>query len=153
VVVVIVAAVVLGLIVAPIAIFAFDRAGRLSTDLKRELWKRYIGSLVMAPLVLIPTLMGAAWTILGVAVLSLLCCRECAAATGLFREKIMSVLVIAGILGVTFAIADNWYRLFVAMTPISLVVITAAATSLDRPSGYIQRVALSMFGFLLFGIC
>ena len=41
-----------------------------------------------------------------------------------------------GILAVTFAVADHWYRLFVAMTPIALWPSSAAvSTSLDRPSG------------------
>ena len=65
----------------------------------------------------------------------------------------MCLLVIIGILSLTFAVADNYYRLFVAMTPMSIIVITAVATSLDQPKGYIQRVALSIFGFLLFGSC
>ena len=62
-------------------------------------------------------------------------------------------MVVLGILAVTFAVADHWYGLFVALTPIALAVLTAVATSLDRPSGYIQRVALAVFGFLLFGSC
>jgi phosphatidate cytidylyltransferase len=86
-------------------------------------------------------------------VLSLLCFREFAGATGLCREKLMSLMVVVCILGLTFAVADHWYRLFVALTPMSIVVFTAVATSLDRPKGYIQRVALSIFGFILFGTC
>jgi phosphatidate cytidylyltransferase len=35
----------------------------------------------------------------------------------------------------------------------NIVVITALATSQDRPKGYIQRVALAIFGFMLFGTC
>ena len=61
--------------------------------------------------------------------------------------------MVVGILALAFAEADHWYRLFVAMTPMSIIVITAVATSLDRPKGYIQRVALAIFGFLLFGAC
>jgi phosphatidate cytidylyltransferase len=65
----------------------------------------------------------------------------------------MSVLVVLGILGLAFAIVDHWYRLFVALTPMSVVVMMAVATSVDRPKGYIQRVALAIFGFILFGTC
>jgi len=32
-------------------------------------------------------------------------------------------------------------------------VITAVATSLDRPKGFIQRVAMAILGFILFGTC
>jgi phosphatidate cytidylyltransferase len=107
----------------------------------------------MAPLIVVPVLLGAAWTFLAVGVLSLACYREFARATGLFREKRISAMVAIGIVAVTLAAADHWYRLFVALTPVTLVVITAVATSQDRPSGYIQRVAVAVFSFLLFGTC
>jgi hypothetical protein len=107
----------------------------------------------MVPIVVLPVSLGAAWSLLAFSLLSLLCFREFAGATGFFREKLMSLLVVVGILALTFAAADHWYRLFVALTPIFIVVITAVATSLDRPKGYIQRVALAIFGFILFGTC
>jgi phosphatidate cytidylyltransferase len=153
VVVVIVGALSALLILGPMVILALKRAGRLSSGLETDLWSRYRSWLVMVPVIVVPVLLGAAWTIVGICVLSLVCYREFARATGLFREKVMSALVVAGILVVTFTVGDHWYRLFVAMTPIALVVLTATATSLDRPEGYIQRVALSVFGFLLFGSC
>ncbi|AGA31205.1 phosphatidate cytidylyltransferase [Singulisphaera acidiphila] len=140
-------------VLAPLIILALDHAGRLSPALKADLRSRYLSWLIMVPLIVLPVLLGAAPTILAVALLSLLCYREFARATGLFREKIMSVTVVLGIVAVTFAVADHWYAFFVALTPITLTVLTAVATSLDRPAGYIQRVALAVFGFLLFGIC
>jgi len=143
----------LALALAPLVIFVLDRAGRLGPSLKSDLWRRYLSWLAMIPLVVVPVLLGAAWTILAVAALCLLCFREFAAATGLFRERLMSLLVVLGILGLTFAVIDHWYRLFVALTPMSVVVIMAVATSVDRPKGYIQRVALAIFGFILFGTC
>ena len=69
------------------------------------------------PLLLAPILLGAFWTILGVGILSLLCYREYARATGLFREKVISLVVTLGILTMTFAVLDNWYGLFVAVPP------------------------------------
>lgn len=139
------------LALVPMVIMALDRAGRLGPALKADLRSRYLSWLVMIPVIVLPVLLGAAPTIAAVAVLSLVCYREFARATGLFREKAMSALVVAGIVAVTCTIADHWYRLFVALTPIMLAILTAVATSLDRPSGYIQRVALSIFAFLLFG--
>jgi phosphatidate cytidylyltransferase len=153
VVVVIVALMAAGLVVAPLLILALDRAGRLGPALEAELRSRYLSWLVMVPLIVLPVLLGAAPTILAVALLSLLCYREFARATGLFREKVMSAMVALGILAVTFAVAVHRDGLFVALTPITLAALTAVATSLDRPSGYIQRVALAVFGFLLFGSC
>jgi phosphatidate cytidylyltransferase len=143
----------IALAIAPLAILILDRAGRLGPALKDALWRRYVSWLVMVPLIALPILLGAAWCLLALTVLSLLCFREFAGATGLFREKVMSLFVVLGILAITFAVADHWYRLFVALTPMGIVVITAVATSLDRPKGYIQRVALAIFGFILFGTC
>jgi len=152
-VVVIVGILGIALAAAPVVIVALDRAGRLSPALKDDLRRRYLSWLVMVPIVVLPVSLGAAWSLLAFTLLSLLCFREFAGATGFFREKLMSLLVVAGILALAFAAADHWYRLFVALTPIFIVVITAVATSLDRPKGYIQRVALAIFGFILFGTC
>ncbi len=138
---------------SPLILLLIDRLIGLDPDLRRDLWRRYFSWLILVPIILLPVLLGAAWTILAVFVLSLLCFREFAAATGLFRDKLMCLLVVIGILALAFAVADRWYRLFVAMTPMSIVVIAAVATSLDRPKGYIQRVALAIFGFILFGSC
>ena len=144
---------ILFLSVTPPIFFLLDRLVGLEPALRQDLWRRYLSWLIMVPIIAVPVLMGPAWTILAVAALSLLCFGEFAAATGLFRDKLMCSLVVVGILALAFAEADHWYRLFVAMTPMSIVVITAVATSLDRPKGYIQRVALAIFGFLLFGAC
>jgi phosphatidate cytidylyltransferase len=153
VVVLIVAVLTAGLLFAPLVILVLDRAGRLNPALKADLRSRYLSWLVMVPMIVLPVLLGAGPTILAVALLSLLSYREFARATGLFREKVMSAMVVLGILAVTFAVADHWYRLFVAMTPIALAVLVAVSTALDRPSGFIQRVGLAVFGFLLFGSC
>ena len=143
----------IALTLTPLAILLFDRTGGLAPDLKDDLWRRYVSWLVMVPLVVVPVLLGAAWSMLFFTVLGLLSFREFARATGAFREKLMTVLVVIGILSLTFAVADHFYRLFVALTPMNIVVITAVATSQDRPNGYIQRVALTIFGFMLFGSC
>ena len=153
VVVLIVGLLILLLSVTPLIIFMLDRLVGFDPALRHDLWRRYVSWLIMVPIILVPVLLGAAWTILAVAALSLLCFLEFVAATGLFREKLMCLLVVVGILSLAYAAADHWYRLFVAMTPMSIVVIAAVATSLDRPKGYIQRVALAIFGFILFGTC
>ena len=119
--------------------------------LRRELFRRYFSWLVLCPVLLIPILFGAAWTILGVGILSLLCYREYAHATGLFRERTISFVVVVGIVAVTLANLDNWYLLFVALTPLTVAVIAAVAVLANRPKGYIQRMALAALGFLLFG--
>lgn len=140
------------LALAPALMAIAIRLQRPDDQRRRELWTRYRSWLVMAPLLLGPVLLGAATTILGVAVLSLLCYREYARATGLFRERAISAMVVAGIGLVTFAVADHYYGMFVAMGPIVVSLIAAVAILADRPQGYIQRVALGALGYLLFGV-
>jgi phosphatidate cytidylyltransferase len=143
----------LGLLLSPLGILGLDRAGKLEPGLREDLWQRYRSWLVMIPAIALPILLGAFWAILAVCLLSVLCFREFARATGFFREKLMNVLVVLGIFGLAFACLDHWYRLFVALTPMVIVVIAAVSTSLDRPKGYIQRVGLASLSFLLFGAC
>ena len=121
--------------------------------MKDDLWRRYRTWLVMVPAIAVPILLGAFWTILAVCVLSILCFREFARTTGFFREKLMNLLVVLGIVALALAAVDHWYRLFVALTPIVIVLISAVSTSLDRPKGYIQRVGMASLSFLLFGTC
>ncbi len=141
------------LIIYPLIILGLDRARRMSPELKNDLWQRYYSWLTMSPAIAVPIILGAFWTILAVCVLSIVCFREFARATGFFREKLMNVLVVLGIIALGAASVDHWYRLFVALTPIVIIVIAAVSTSLDRPKGYIQRVGMASLSFLLFGTC
>jgi phosphatidate cytidylyltransferase len=141
------------LLFVPVLITLLEWRGRIGTALRKELLLRYHSWLVLIALLLGPILLGAAWTILGVGVLSLLCFREYARATGLFRESTISFIVGLGIVAITFAVLDNWYGFFVALTPLTIAAIAAAAILADRPKGYIQRVALGILGFTLFGTC
>jgi phosphatidate cytidylyltransferase len=143
----------LGLVICPLIILGLDRAGRLTPELKNDLWQRYRSWLVMIPAIAVPIVLGAFWTILAVCMLSLFCFREFARATGFFREKLMNVLVVLGIIALSLASVDHWYRLFVALTPIVIILISAVSTSLDRPKGYIQRVGMASLSLLLFGTC
>src|SRR6266567_596093 len=103
------------LMVAPLLIFVVTRAANSSSDKREELWDRYRSWIWLALFILIPILAGAFWTILAVATLSFLCYREYARITGLFRERTISLIVVIGILLITFSALDNWYRLFVAL--------------------------------------
>jgi hypothetical protein len=86
-----------------------------------------------------------------VATLSLLCYREYVRITGLFRDGTISFIVVIGILLITFAELDNWYRLFVALFPLTVALIAIGGLIPDQPKGYIQRVGLGVLGFALFG--
>jgi phosphatidate cytidylyltransferase len=140
-------------VVTPLAILGLGRSGKTSPELNRELWTRYLSWLVLIPLIAGPILLGAAWTIAAVAAMSLLCYREFARATGLFREKTVSLVVVLGIIAVMLAALDHWYELFVALFPLGLGAIAACAILRDEPRGYIQRVGLGFLGFSFFGAC
>lgn len=141
------------LLLASLVIAALAMVGRVQPKTKQELIRRTVAWWVMAPLLLGPILAGAAWTILGVIVLSLFCYREFARATGLFRERFVSAFVAFGILALAFAVLDHWYGLFMALIPLVVVSLGGLGVLLDRPDGYIQRTALGVFAFLLFGVC
>lgn len=141
------------LVLAPVLIWLLKLAGKSGPDRQRELWARYRSWLFFIPLIIGPVLLGAGWTIGAICVMSLLCYREFARATGMFRNTAISSLVVLGILAINFAAADHWYGFFVAITPLLIAIIAAIAICSDQPKGYIQRVALGIFAFLLFGVC
>jgi phosphatidate cytidylyltransferase len=141
------------LVAVPLVIWGLQAAGRIGNERRAELWARYRSWLIFIPLMILPVLLGAAWTIGAISVMSILCYREFARATGMFRQPDVSALVVIGILAITFAAADHWYGLFVAITPLLVALIAAIALCRDEPRGYIQRVALGILAFLLFGVC
>jgi phosphatidate cytidylyltransferase len=137
------------LVASPIIMLAMGP--RFTPEHKRELWLRYRSWLILTSLIIAPIIFGVATTILFVCVLSLLCYREFARATGLFRDTLTSAVVVLGILAVTFSVADHWYALFLALAPLTIVIIAAANILPDQPKGYIQRVGLGSLAFMLFG--
>ena len=139
------------LLLAPLLIFITTRAAKRTADKRKELWDRYRSWIWLVLLILIPILAGAFWTIVAVATLSFLCYREYARITGLFRERTISLIVVIGILFLTFAELDNWYRFFVALFPLTVALIAIGGLIADQPKGYIQRVGLGVLGFALFG--
>jgi phosphatidate cytidylyltransferase len=141
------------LVVVPLIIWLLKVAGRSGANRQKELWARYFSWLIFIPLMIGPVLLGAGWTIAAICVMSILCYREFSRATGLFRHRSISFLVVLGIFAITFAIADHWYGFFVALTPLTVGCIAAAAIFDDQPKGYIQRIAVGIVAFLLFGVC
>ncbi len=118
---------------------------------KQDVMQRWRGWLMLAPPMLLPVLFGAAWMMAATLVLALLCYREFARATGLFRERLTSAAVVIAILAVYFAALDDYYSLFVALWPLGVGLIALACVATDRPSGFIQRIGLGVLAFMLFG--
>jgi phosphatidate cytidylyltransferase len=140
-------------LIAPVFFLSLRKAGKIPDRQYDELWKRYRSWLILVPMMAIPVLLGAFWTIMAVGSLSILCYREYARATGLFRERLTSLLVALGILAITFSVLDHWYGLFTALFPLWSGLIVAVLIFEDRPQGYIQRVSLAILALTLFGVC
>ncbi len=136
---------------AAVAIGALSVSGRIGPALRRELWLRLASWAVLLPMIIIPILLGREWTIAAVTLLGLACLREYDRATGLFRDHLLTAVVAIGIVAANFAALDHWYGFFVALWPLTTCVICVASIPQDRPAGYIQRTALAIFAYMLFG--
>ena len=139
--------------VAPLIFLALGAMGKLSEKLHADLWTRWRSWLLLAPLMVGPVVLGRVPAVLGVGVLAVLCYREFARATGMFRQRVISAVVALGILLTTLAAVDRWLGLFDALQSLVVSLLVIVALFQDEPKGYIQRVALGVFAFLLFGIC
>lgn len=139
------------LAVAPVALRLLRRV--VPADVLADAWRRYTGWLVVVPVMAAAVLVGPGAVIAGTTVLGLLAFREFARVTGLFREKFICYLVVAGIAAAQFAALDNWYGLFASTFPLTLACVAGFAAAQDRPKGYLQRVALGTVAFGLFGSC
>jgi phosphatidate cytidylyltransferase len=139
------------LVLAPLLLLALGATGRLPREKRDKILTVWRSWLVLAPAIVLPVLAGAAWVIAAAGALSIACHREYARATGLFRERTISAVVVLAIAALFFAVLDHWYGLFVALWPLSTVAVAAVAVLADRPQGYIQRVALAIFAIALVG--
>jgi len=139
------------LVVSGALILILSTTGKVKESQARELRSRFLSWCVLIPLMMIPVLAGAMWTILAVGLLGVFSFREFARVVGIANEYRIVCCVYAGIVAVTFATADHWYGFFAALTPLTALTIAAAAILDERPKGYVHRVALGEWGFLLFG--
>lgn len=147
----IVAGIAFALLVAPLFIFGLFKFQLIPPQQHRELLLRWKSWLWLTFAMTGPILLGAGWVMIAVAVLSWLCFREFARATGLFREYSIMAVVILGIFALLFANADHYDRMFFALAALGGGVIAVIALPENRSQGYLQRVSLGIAGFLLFG--
>ncbi|MGH8047018.1 MAG: phosphatidate cytidylyltransferase [Chthoniobacterales bacterium] len=141
------------LVITPLVFELLRLAGRLTPAMRKELYARYFSWLVIVPLMVVPILIGRVWTIAAMALLSFFAYREFARATGLFRHRLLSSTVALGILCMVAAEMDLWYGFFVALPSLVISLLVIVGVLSDQPKGYLQRVALAIFGFALFGVC
>lgn len=139
------------LVLAPMLMLALARSSGMSAETRADVWRRYRTWLWILPAVIGPILLCPAGAIGVVLVMSLVCYREYARATGLFRHRALSAIVALAILSLTGACLAYWYGFFVAITPITIAILAAVAVLPDQPKGYIQRVALAATALLFFG--
>ncbi|MEM7625697.1 MAG: phosphatidate cytidylyltransferase [Planctomycetota bacterium] len=139
------------LFVAPLLVLLLAKIGKLDAANRKELLLRCGSWAVIAPALLGPLLLGAAWWIGATYLLALLLFREFGRITGLFREPVVCGVVYLGLTATYFGALDNWYVMFIGATPLTIAGIAAAAVFRDKPGGYVQRVALGTLGFVLFG--
>ncbi len=140
-----------GLAASGLLIRELVRRGKVNEPTGLELNQRWRSWLWLVLAIVVPVLAGAFWTILAVCALSLLCYREFARVTGVFRERTISIVVVAAILALGFAALDHYDRLFFACGPLGVALIVVGTIQADRPQGFIQRVGLGVLGFVLFG--
>lgn len=126
-------------------------SGKMDAATRRDVWTRYWTWLAIVPVVVVPLVWCKFGAVMIVTLVSLLAYREFARATGFFRERALSVIVVLGILTMAFAALDNWRGVFVAVPPLGVAVLAGLAVAKDQPSGYLQRVGLGTVGLLLFG--
>ncbi len=139
------------LVLTPMIFMGLRRTIQIADATYAELWERWRSWIWISMGLIVPILLGAAWVIAGVFTLSLLCYREYARATGIFRVKMISLSVVLGICLISFAVIDNYPRLFFATPILGIGLIAIVTIPQDCPKGFIQRVALGIMGYLFFG--
>jgi len=123
------------------------------------LWATYRGWLIMAPVVLGAVGLGRAAVIVFVVCLGVGGFVEFARATALWKNRLMSAVVILAIVavGVVIWIPDprlgkpGWYGLFAVMPMWFTALLLVLPVFRNDPRGQLQAVALSLVGFTYFG--
>lgn len=148
----IVAAITIGLLTASILVRLLNKTQRIKPETYQELLARTRSWYVLAAAMVVPILLGTVWVCAFFLLLSLFCFREYAKATQLSNSRSEISSVVIAILITYFAVLDHWMGLFTASWPLGICLIVVVALVPDRPQGFIQRVALAIIGFALFGI-
>ena len=138
--------------------------GFLQWGLRKELgsiWKTYRSWLVMAPIGLLVVFAGRVPVIIGVALLSIFGFKEFARSSGLYRDRLMTGAVYAGIVAVGIA---SWvphprgegpgtgsYAFFMAVPVFAIALILLIPILRNRARGELQKMSLGIIGFIYIG--
>ncbi len=140
------------ILVSYILTLILSKTGKIRDTRRTELLQRITTWVIIVIAFGLPLVLGAFWTILFLLLLSMICYREFARMTGLFRSYAVSAAAVIGIFAVFFAVLDHWYGFFTALPPLGVGLIVTFGVLRDRPVGYLQRVALAVLSFIMFGI-
>lgn len=139
--------------VATLSVTLLARRGKIPPAGRKELYQRIRTWAILAPLLILPFVLGPIAIKIGSGLLGVLCFREFSRATGLFRERAVTLVTHAAIILLTLASLFGSESLWMAATPLLALSIVVAGILKDQPDGYLQRVSLGLLGFLLFGVC
>src|SRR4029077_18086931 len=138
--------------------------GFLRFVLKKEtasMFRTYWSWILISGIGFIVVFLGRIPTIVGVTLLAICAFKEFARASGLYRDSWMTGAVYAGIVtvGVASLISDprgeeqggGWYGLFVAVPSFVIALILLIPILHNRARGELQRISLSVIGFVYIG--
>lgn len=132
--------------------------GTLRFGLKRNvasIWKTYCSWLVMAPLVLILVGAGRAPFVVGMTLCGIFGFKEFARATGLYKDWWMTGAAYLGIVAIglvtLFPLPRGWYGLFMTLPVYLISLFVFIPIALNRTEGQLQRLALTILGFIYIG--
>ena len=146
-----------GLLVVGGATIAVVRFG-FAKDVSHA-WDSYRGWIVMVPTIAASLFAGRAVAICFFAIVAVAAFTEYARATGLHHDLTMTLISLAGIVGIAAVAlardpatgAPGWYGLFMTVPVLVSAALLLASILRNRPEGQLQAIALSLFGFLYIG--
>jgi phosphatidate cytidylyltransferase len=124
-----------------------------------SIWRTYRGWLIMIPAILGALWLGREATIIGIALVSIFGFKEFARATGLYTDFWYTIVVYTGIVGLATLMlvgdpntgAAGWYGMFMAAPVYVIALLFTIPVLRNRTQGQLQRVSLSIVGFVYLG--
>jgi len=115
------------------------------------LWTRYAAWFVIIPVILIPLLLSRAAFQAVIVLLSLLCFREYSHATGLWKDRKITLACYAAIAIIAYPVFDNWYGLYQAMPIYAIAFILLVPILRGAYEHMVQKTCLAVLGVAYFG--
>lgn len=143
---------VLGLLLTAGVVLLLLRCSRWRTaPAVHSAWRSYQSWLLMVPAAFVALGLGRTPFILALALLSLLCVKEFARATGLYEDWGFVGAIYAGIVGLYWSAWTPWYGLFTAMPVYGIAVLLMIPALRNDYAGMIQKVGLSAIALIYLG--